>query len=113
MYRRMEFLLGDKSASMLVPHRGAPRVHAELEKALHEPSLYDEVLRLLARRGYAVPAEVLERDLSQKYEPSEQVERAWAELYGAEEQDTELMRLAEALTDVGELVWRWRNDHLV
>ena len=34
MYRRMEFLLGDKSASMLVPHRGAPRVHAELEKAL-------------------------------------------------------------------------------
>ena len=51
MYRRMEFLLGEKSASMLVPHRGAPRVHAELEKALHEPSLYDEVLRLLARRG--------------------------------------------------------------
>src|SRR5262249_39716102 len=36
MYRRMEFLLGEKSASMLVPHRGAPRVHAELEKALAE-----------------------------------------------------------------------------
>ena len=69
MYRRMEFLLGEKSASMLVPHRGAPRVHAELEKALHEPSLYDEVLRLLARRGYAVPAAVLDRDLSQRYEP--------------------------------------------
>ena len=51
MYRRMEFLLGEKSASMLVPHRGAPRMHAELEKALHEPSLYDEVVRLLARRG--------------------------------------------------------------
>ncbi|MDQ1009444.1 tryptophan 2,3-dioxygenase family protein [Streptomyces sp. NPDC002867] len=113
MYRRMEFLLGEKSASMLVPHRGAPRVHAELEKALHEPSLYDEVLRLLARRGHAIPAEVLERDLSQKYEPSEQVERAWAELYAAEDQDSELVRLGEALTDVGELVWRWRNDHLV
>ncbi|MGG8408324.1 tryptophan 2,3-dioxygenase family protein, partial [Streptomyces sp. 12297] len=59
MYRRMEFLLGDKSASMLVPHRGAPRVYAELEKALCEPSLYDEVLRLLARRGHAVPASVV------------------------------------------------------
>lgn len=70
MYRRMEFLLGDKSASMLVPHRGAPRVHAELEKALQEPGLYDETLALLARRGYAVPRSVLERDLSQKYEPS-------------------------------------------
>ncbi|WP_316311496.1 tryptophan 2,3-dioxygenase family protein, partial [Clavibacter michiganensis] len=55
MYRRLEFLLGDKSASMLVPPRGAPRVHAELEKALHEPSLYDEVVRLLARRGYDIP----------------------------------------------------------
>src|SRR4051794_2785178 len=51
MYRRMEFLLGEKSVSMLVPHRGAPRVHAELEKALHEPGLYDEVLAFLARRG--------------------------------------------------------------
>ncbi|MFK8912302.1 tryptophan 2,3-dioxygenase family protein [Streptomyces sp. YS-3] len=112
MYRRMEFLLGEKSASMLVPHRGAPRVHAELEKALQEPSLYDEVLALLARRGHAVPAAVLERDLSQRYEPSPEVEAVWAELYTGD-QNGELVRLGEALTDVGELVWRWRNDHLV
>jgi tryptophan 2,3-dioxygenase len=112
MYRRMEFLLGEKSASMLVPHRGAPRVHAELEKALQQPSLYDEVLRLLARRGYAIPAEVLQRDLALRYEPSAGVEAVWAELYGGD-QDSELVRLGEALTDVAELVWRWRNDHLV
>ncbi|MEV0982246.1 tryptophan 2,3-dioxygenase family protein [Streptomyces sp. NPDC049915] len=111
MYRRLEFLLGEKSASMLVPHRGAPRVHAELEKALHEPSLYDEVLRLLARRGYAVPASVLGRDVSRKYEPSDAVEEAWAEIYSGDESG-ELARLGEALTDVAELVWRWRNDHL-
>ncbi|MER6565337.1 tryptophan 2,3-dioxygenase family protein [Streptomyces sp. NPDC001093] len=112
MYRRMEFLLGEKSASMLVPHRGAPRAHAELEKALHEPSLYDEVLRLLARRGHPIPASVLHRDVSQRHEPSEQVERAWAAVYSGD-QDAELARLGEALTDVAELVWRWRNDHLV
>ncbi|MBT2399408.1 tryptophan 2,3-dioxygenase family protein [Streptomyces sp. ISL-100] len=112
MYRRMEFLLGDKSASMLVPHRGAPRVHAELEKALHEPSLYDETLRLLARRGLPIPAAVLDRDLSQKYEPSAEVEAVWTELYQGD-QNSELVRLGELLTDVGELVWRWRNDHLV
>ncbi|MGW7523255.1 tryptophan 2,3-dioxygenase family protein [Streptomyces sp. NPDC054783] len=112
MYRRMEFLLGEKSASMLVPHRGAPRAHAELEKALHEPSLYDEVLRLLARRGHPVPASVLRRDVSQRYEPSDGVERAWAAIYSGD-QDAELARLGEALTDVAELVWRWRNDHLV
>ncbi|MER6036337.1 MULTISPECIES: tryptophan 2,3-dioxygenase family protein [unclassified Streptomyces] len=112
MYRRLEFLLGEKSASMLVPHRGAPRAHAELEKALHEPSLYDEVLRLLARRGHAIPASVLNRDVSQRYEPSEAVESAWAALYSGD-QDDELVRLGEALSDVAELVWRWRNDHLV
>ncbi|MFJ8468177.1 tryptophan 2,3-dioxygenase family protein [Streptomyces swartbergensis] len=112
MYRRMEFLLGDKSASMLVPHRGAPRVHAELEKALHEPSLYDEVVRLLARRGYDIPQAVLGRDVSQRYEPSPEVEAAWTAVYSGDESD-ELARLGEALSDVAELVWRWRNDHLV
>lgn len=112
MYRRMEFLLGEKSASMLVPHRAAPRVHAELEKALHEPSLYDEVLGLLARRGYAVPDAVLSRDVSQRYEPSAEVEAAWTLLYSGDPED-QLARLGEALTDVAELVWRWRNDHLV
>ncbi|MGV9497725.1 tryptophan 2,3-dioxygenase family protein [Streptomyces sp. NPDC003642] len=112
MYRRMEFLLGDKSASMLVPHRGAPRVHAELEKALHEPSLYDEVVRLLARRGYDIPESVLRRDVAQRYEPSPEVEAAWTAVYSGDEQD-EVARIGEALSDVAELVWRWRNDHLV
>ncbi|MET9733436.1 tryptophan 2,3-dioxygenase family protein [Streptomyces sp. NPDC006458] len=112
MYRRMEFLLGEKSASMLVPHRGAPRVHAELEKALHEPSLYDEVLRLLARRGHAIPASVLTRDVALRYDPSDAVEAVWTAVY-AGDPDDEVARLGEALTDVAELVWRWRNDHLV
>ncbi|MGW5612653.1 tryptophan 2,3-dioxygenase family protein [Streptomyces sp. NPDC003877] len=112
MYRRMEFLLGDKSASMLVPHRGAPRVHAELEKALHEPSLYDEVVRLLARRGYDIPESVLRRDVARRYEPSPEVEAAWTAVYSGDEQH-EIARLGEALSDVAELVWRWRNDHLV
>ncbi|MEW2622797.1 tryptophan 2,3-dioxygenase family protein [Streptomyces sp. NPDC048106] len=112
MYRRLEFLLGEKSASMLVPHRGAPRAYAELEKALHEPSLYDEALRLLARRGHAIPDEVLHRDVSQRHEPVAAVEQVWATIYSGD-QDGELVRLGEALTDVAELVWRWRNDHLV
>jgi tryptophan 2,3-dioxygenase len=115
MYRRMEFVLGEKSASMLVPHRGAPRVHDELEKALHEPGLYDEVLRFLARRGEAIPAEVLERDVSRPYEPQPAVEAVWAGVYARSAQDPEdeLVRLGEVLTEVAELVWRWRNDHLV
>ncbi|HCA86268.1 MAG TPA: tryptophan 2,3-dioxygenase [Streptomyces sp.] len=112
MYRRLEFLLGEKSASMLVPHRGSPRVHDELEKALTEPSLYDEVLRLLSRRGHAVPAAVLERDPAVRHTPDPAVEKVWQRIYSGSQED-ELVRLGEALTEVAELVWRWRNDHLV
>ncbi len=112
MYRRMEFLLGEKSASMLVPHRGAPRAHAELEKALQEPGLYDEVLAFLARRGHAVPAAVLGRDLAAHHEGDPDVEQVWQRIY-AGPQDSPELRLGEALTEVAELVWRWRNDHLV
>lgn len=118
MYRRLEFLLGERSGSMLVPHRGSPRVHAELDKARHQPSLYDEVLRLLARRGHPVPAKVLQRDVTERYEPSPEVEAVWAGIYQGEHDDHhadaggELVRLGEMLTDISELVWRWRNDHL-
>ncbi|MGV4922864.1 tryptophan 2,3-dioxygenase [Streptomyces sp. BHT-5-2] len=112
MYRRLEFLLGEKSASMLVPHRGSAEDHAALEKALHEPSLYDEVLRLLARRGHPVPEAVLRRDVAERYEPDPAVEEVWAAVL-AGPQESELTRLGELLTDVAELVWRWRNDHLV
>ncbi|UQI49122.1 tryptophan 2,3-dioxygenase family protein [Streptomyces sp. HU2014] len=111
-YRRLEFLLGEKSPAMLVPYRGAPALHAELEQALREPSLYDEVLRHLARRGHAIPRAVLDRDVSERYAPDPAVEEVWQRVY-AGDQNAEACRLGEALTEVAELVWRWRNDHLV
>lgn len=111
-YRRVEFLLGDRSSSLLQPHRGAPAVHAELSAAMGEPSLYDEVLHFLHRRGFAVPAEVLNRDLTQRYTANAGVEEVWRQIY-AGPQDDPLVRLGEVLTDIGELVWRWRGDHLL
>lgn len=117
MYRRLEFLLGERSASMLVPHTGTPRMHAELEAALSEPSLYDEVLRLLYRRGHPVPQAVLDRDLTRRYEADPAVEQIWADIYAASDHEPDpepdLVRLGEALTDVAEAVWRWRGDHLM
>ncbi|RLV01549.1 tryptophan 2,3-dioxygenase [Streptomyces griseocarneus] len=111
-YRRLEFLLGEKSAAMLAPYRGAPRELAELEEALREPSLYDEVLRHLARRGHAIPASVLGRDVTASYVPDPGVERVWQRIYGGSQHSDECV-LGESLTEVAELVWRWRNDHLV
>lgn len=113
MYRRLEFLLGERSASMLVPHAGTPGMQAELKQALGEPSLYDEVLRLLHRRGYPIPQAVLDRDLAQRYAGDPAVEQIWAEIYAAPEHEPELVRLGETLTDVAEAIWRWRGDHLM
>ncbi|WP_171168436.1 tryptophan 2,3-dioxygenase [Streptomyces sp. I05A-00742] len=112
MYRRVEFLLGEKSTALLVPYRNVPRTYARLEKALHEPTLYDEVLHWLARRGHAVPDSVLTRDVSARYEPDPGVEDVWQRIY-AGDQSADECRLGESLTEVAERVWRWRNDHLV
>ncbi|MGW1077679.1 tryptophan 2,3-dioxygenase [Streptomyces sp. NPDC002537] len=112
MYRHLEFLLGDKSRSMVQPHRGHPRVHAELEQALTEPSLYDAVLGYLHRCGLPVPEAVLERDPTVAYQADAGVEEAWRQIYAGPQSDP-LVALGEALTDVAELVLRWRSDHLL
>jgi tryptophan 2,3-dioxygenase len=112
MYRRLEFLLGDKSRSMLTPHRGHPRVHTELAASLTTSSLYDEVLNYLHRRGLPVPEHVRSRDVTHAYEADAEVEEAWRQIYAGSPYDP-LVRLGEALTDIAELVLRWRNDHLL
>ncbi|MBX6355275.1 MAG: tryptophan 2,3-dioxygenase [Micromonosporaceae bacterium] len=112
-YRHLEFLLGLKSAAMVRPHRRSGDVYDELVAALHAPSLYDDALALLDRRGYHVPREVLKRDLSAPYQPSEAVERAWLEVYRVEEPTGgELFQLAEVLVDIAEEFTDWRHRHL-
>jgi len=111
VYREMEFLLGEKSRSMLVPHRAVPKLHDSLEAQLHAPSLYDDVLAALHRRGLGIPVDVLERDLSKAYEPNADVEKVWAEVYRGDDRD--LLELGEALTDIAEEFARWRYDHLL
>ncbi|GAA1991154.1 tryptophan 2,3-dioxygenase [Catenulispora subtropica] len=113
MYRRLEFLLGERSVSMLVPHTGTPEAHAELQKALNEPSLYDEVLHLLHRRGHPVPQAVLDRDVTRRHEADPEVEQIWAAVYADPEREPDLVGLGEALTDIAEAMWRWRGDHLM
>ena len=66
-YRMIEFLLGNKSAVLMEPHRHRAAFSAPLEAALRAPTLYDEAIRLLARRGFAIDPRVLERDWTQPY----------------------------------------------
>ena len=80
-YRCIEFALGNKNAAMLKPHQHRPDLLAMVQAAFEAPSLYDEALRLLARRGLPLPQDQIERDWTQPREASEAVEQAWLTVY--------------------------------
>ena len=111
-YRCIEFMLGNKNAAMLQPHAHAPARLAEVEAAWRAPSLYDEALRLLARRGLAVPATHTERDWTKPYVADDAVEQAWLVVYRAPETHWDLYQLGEELTDLEDAFRLWRFRHL-
>ncbi len=111
-YRMLEFLLGNKNAEMIEVHRRDPRIYAQLERALDAPSLYDEALRLLSRRGYGVPEEYLDRSFREPYRPSKQVAGAWLGVYHNAEKDWDLYELAERLVDLDYRFQLWRFHHM-
>ena len=111
-YRCIEFSLGNKNAAMLKPHSHAPERLALVQAAYDAPSLYDQALRLLARRGIAVPQSHLQRDWTQPYAASPEVEAAWLEVYRAPEQHWDLYQLGEELTDLEDAFRLWRFRHV-
>ena len=112
MYRHLEFLLGLRNAALVRPFRRQPEVHAALLGALDVPSLWDDVLALLSRRGFDIPAAVLDRDRAVPHEPDARVEAAWVEAYRDDGPDNHLRLLGEALADVAERFGDWRHQHL-
>jgi tryptophan 2,3-dioxygenase len=111
-YRMIEFALGNKNASTLKAHEHRADLHALVSAALKAPSLYDEALRLLKRRGLAIPASATERDFSLPYASSKEVEAAWLQIYRAPKQHWELYQLGEELTDLEDAFRLWRFRHV-
>jgi tryptophan 2,3-dioxygenase len=111
-YRLMEFMLGGRDPDMVTLHEATPEVADELRAELGRPSLYDEALRLLARRGFAIPAEVLERGLERPHEANPAITAAWAQVYRDPEPFWDLYELAEKLVDLEYHFQRWRFGHL-
>jgi tryptophan 2,3-dioxygenase len=111
-YRCIEFRLGNKNAAMLKPHEHRAERLAVVREAYESPSLYDEALRLLARRGLPVPAEYLQRDWTQPYEASDAVEQAWLQVYRDPKQHWDLYQLGEELTDLEDAFRLWRFRHV-
>ena len=111
-YRCVEFMLGNKNAAMLKPHAHRPDLLARVDAAWRAPSLYDEALRLLARRGFAVPASHTERDWTTPYESNDAVEQAWLVAYRDPKSHWDLYQLGEELTDLEDAFRLWRFRHV-
>jgi tryptophan 2,3-dioxygenase len=110
-YRCIEFLFGNKNVAMVAMYQDQPAHQAIVATALRTPSLYDEALRLLARRGFSIPADHSERDWSLPYEASDAVRNAWLEVYRDPGSHWNLYQLGEKLTDIEDAfrVWRFRH----
>lgn len=111
-YRLLEIRLGAREADRLKPHRHRPDLMAILDAAFAAPSLYDEALRLVARRGVAVPDAVLGRDTALPYIADPGVEAAWAAVYADAEAWFDLYELAEELVDLEDQFQTWRFRHM-
>lgn len=111
-YRTIEFLLGNKSASFMALHSHRADISAPLDAALRAPSLYDEAIRLLARRGFTIDKDRLERDWSQPYAANPSVEAAWIQVYRDTARYWDLYELAEELVDLEDFFRQWRFRHV-
>ncbi len=112
-FRQFEFLLGLKDGSHLKFQEEGSAQHRALVDALRRPSLWDEANAALDRGGIPLPAEVLDRDWSEAYRPSEAVVDAWADVYRDTDRWWRFYQLAEKLVDLDDAMAVWRHKHAV
>ncbi len=110
-YRSIEFVFGNKQRATMAPFEHRPDIVRRLTDLLERPSLYDEIVMLLARRGYAIDEAVLDRDWSEKREPDDSVIAAWQDIYRTSGEQWGLYELAEHLIDIDDLFQTWRFRH--
>jgi tryptophan 2,3-dioxygenase len=111
-YRMIEFLLGNKSAVLMEPHRHRGDLFERLDALLRSPSLYDEAIRVLARRGFAIAPACLERDVTRCHSYEESVCGAWVRVYREPGTHWDLYELAEKLVDLEDAFRQWRFRHV-
>ncbi|HTO98973.1 MAG TPA: tryptophan 2,3-dioxygenase [Myxococcales bacterium] len=111
-HRLIEFMLGNKDPGMLAVHEQDPEAHRQLSAALQAPTLYDEFLRYLARRGKPVPASVLERDVAEPHRSDPGVRAVIREIYERPAENWDAYEMCEKLVDVDEQFALWRFRHV-
>lgn len=111
-YRSIEFILGNKNAAMLKVFESEPEAHEQLSQLLAAPTLYDSFLRLLHRLGYAIPAEILDRDVTAPWVYAEGLLPIFKQIYESTDSPWGVYEACESLVDVEDNFQFWRFRHL-
>ncbi|MEO1202838.1 MAG: tryptophan 2,3-dioxygenase family protein [Pseudomonadota bacterium] len=111
-YRILEFMLGNKSRTMLTVYEHQPEWHRKLTDALASPSLYEEFLMYLSRRGLPVPERVIDRDFSKMRDEDDDVVAVLKTIYENPKEYWIEYETCEALMDVANNFQFWRFHHL-
>ena len=111
-FRLLEFLLGNKDAGYLAVFQHDPAALARLGAALEAPSIYDEFLRLLARRGLPVPPERVMRDWREPPGSHPGVVAVFKMIYEDTRKHWDTYDMCEKLVDIEVNFQLWRFRHL-
>lgn len=110
-YRKIEFLLGNKNRDALAVFAYNRQIYEDLTAALESPSLYDEFLRHLARRGLPVPSDVIERDWSEPHRKNDALIDTFRRIYEDPSDYWDAYEMCEKLVDIEEYFQLWRFRH--
>ena len=111
MFRHVEFILGNKNKAMAAVHKNVSHVYPAIIKNLESPSFYDEIIKLLQRRGFDISPDCLERDWTKSYQSHESIEKAWLEIYKDPQSTNDLYLFGELLIEFAEIFARYRFQH--
>jgi tryptophan 2,3-dioxygenase len=108
-FRELEMRLGYRSLARAHFHPEGSVERAHLVKILSAPSFYDAFLGHLHRSGYSMPAEALEKDITQSPIQHEEIRKQLIRIY---RDGSDLAELCERLLDLDEGLQEWRYRHI-
>lgn len=111
-YRAIEFMLGNKNKELIEVHSANPQAYETLNRLSDAPSLYDIVIKIMAKRGFDINSDLLNRDVTEPYNADATVLAAWVKVYENSDQHFELYELAEKLMDIEDSFQNWRFKHM-
>lgn len=106
-FRKVEAILGRRDERMAghLP----PEMQAEIKEITDRNSIWDSFIIYLARKGYFIPDEILDRSPSIAYESNSDVQDSLLDMHRT---DPEAAMVSERLIDIDEGIQEWRYRHV-